>query len=156
MYCSMVSAIASASSSSEYSWSENKLKLGDLSSSRLSDLKCLLDDQNSRSSSSKLDTPYPMGVDTPYPMGVDTPYPMGVDTPYQEPKVSIEYGRIQCIGYSVLGVSWRRTQKIHNDIFQNIYILILNHRQLVSLDTAVLSFIVLYGSLVSSSTVYKP
>ncbi|GJT21792.1 hypothetical protein Tco_0891729 [Tanacetum coccineum] len=43
----MVSAIASASSSFEYSWSENKLKSGDLNSSRLSDLKCLLDDQNS-------------------------------------------------------------------------------------------------------------
>ncbi|GJS07668.1 putative reverse transcriptase domain-containing protein [Tanacetum coccineum] len=66
MYCSMVSAIASASSSSEYSWSENKLKLGDLSSSRLSDLKCLLDDQNSRLGSSKLDMSYPMGVDIPY------------------------------------------------------------------------------------------
>ncbi|GJT82575.1 hypothetical protein Tco_1056917 [Tanacetum coccineum] len=45
----MVSAIASASSSFEYSWSENKLKSGDLNSSRLSDLKCLLDDQNSHS-----------------------------------------------------------------------------------------------------------
>ncbi|GJY37579.1 hypothetical protein Tco_0423943 [Tanacetum coccineum] len=41
MYCSMVSAIASASSSSEYSWSESKLKSGDLNSSRLSVLKCL-------------------------------------------------------------------------------------------------------------------
>ncbi|GJR57869.1 gag-pol polyprotein [Tanacetum coccineum] len=49
MYCSMVSAIASTSSSSEYSWSESRLKLGDLNSSRLRVLKCLLDDQNSRS-----------------------------------------------------------------------------------------------------------
>ncbi|GKC14501.1 hypothetical protein Tco_1011283 [Tanacetum coccineum] len=49
MYFSMVSAIASASSSSEYSWPDYKLNLGDLSSSRLSVLKCLLDDQNSRS-----------------------------------------------------------------------------------------------------------
>ncbi|GKE33774.1 hypothetical protein Tco_1453096 [Tanacetum coccineum] len=89
MYCSMVSAIASASSSSEYSWLENKLKSSDLNSSRLSDLKCLLDDQNSRSDDGyaksnrsgyailislneyavldrKLDTPYPIEVDTPY------------------------------------------------------------------------------------------
>ncbi|GKB67418.1 hypothetical protein Tco_0928830 [Tanacetum coccineum] len=49
MYCSMVSSIASTFSSSEYSWLENKLKSGDLNSLRLSDLKCLLDDQNSRS-----------------------------------------------------------------------------------------------------------
>ncbi|GJZ10261.1 hypothetical protein Tco_0545020 [Tanacetum coccineum] len=45
----MVSAIASASSSSEYSWSESRLKLGDLNSSRLRVLKCLLDDRNSHS-----------------------------------------------------------------------------------------------------------
>ncbi|GJQ91205.1 hypothetical protein Tco_0002344 [Tanacetum coccineum] len=44
----MVPAIASTSSSFEYSWSESKLKLGDLNSSRLRVLKCLLDDQNSR------------------------------------------------------------------------------------------------------------
>ncbi|GJV36984.1 hypothetical protein Tco_1409461 [Tanacetum coccineum] len=49
MYCSMVSAIAFTSSSSEYSWSESKLKSGDLNLSRLSDLKCLLDDRNSLS-----------------------------------------------------------------------------------------------------------
>ncbi|GKF63200.1 hypothetical protein Tco_0186648, partial [Tanacetum coccineum] len=66
MYCSMVSAIASASSSSEYYWSENKLKSGDLNSSRLSDLKCLLDDRNSCSGSLMLDMPYLMEVDTPY------------------------------------------------------------------------------------------
>ncbi|GKA45046.1 hypothetical protein Tco_0737842 [Tanacetum coccineum] len=62
----MVSAIASVSSSSEYSWSESKLKSGDLNSSRLSVLKCLLDDRNSHLCSLKLDTPYPMEVDTPY------------------------------------------------------------------------------------------
>ncbi|GJZ66416.1 hypothetical protein Tco_0623112 [Tanacetum coccineum] len=39
----------SASSSSEYSWSESRLKSGDLNSSRLRVLKCLLDDRNSRS-----------------------------------------------------------------------------------------------------------
>ncbi|GJY87577.1 reverse transcriptase domain-containing protein [Tanacetum coccineum] len=44
-------AIVSATSSSEYSWLESKLKLGDLNSSRLSVLKCLLDDRNSRSGS---------------------------------------------------------------------------------------------------------
>ncbi|GJX43731.1 hypothetical protein Tco_0260407 [Tanacetum coccineum] len=49
MYCSIVSAIASSSSSSEYSWSECRLKSGDLNSSRLRVLKCLLDDQSSRS-----------------------------------------------------------------------------------------------------------
>ncbi|GJR78714.1 ribonuclease H-like domain-containing protein, partial [Tanacetum coccineum] len=44
-----ISAIVSATSSSEYSWSENKLKSDDLNSSRLSVLKYLLDDRNSRS-----------------------------------------------------------------------------------------------------------
>ncbi|GJY32814.1 hypothetical protein Tco_0417283 [Tanacetum coccineum] len=89
MYCSMVSAIVSATSSSEYSWSKNKLKSGDLNLPRLSVLKCFLDDRNSRYGSlkgvnssfvellvmhylkqginnQKLDTPYPMEVDTPY------------------------------------------------------------------------------------------
>ncbi|GJT16721.1 hypothetical protein Tco_0875427 [Tanacetum coccineum] len=91
MYCSFVSAIAfaSASSSSEYSWSESRLKLGDLNSSRLRVLKCLFDDQNSRSDDQHaisngsgyailicwdkyavldrdLDTPYPMEEDTPH------------------------------------------------------------------------------------------
>ncbi|GKB15606.1 hypothetical protein Tco_0849529, partial [Tanacetum coccineum] len=50
------------SSSSEYSWSESKLKSGDLNSSRLSVLKCLLDDRNSRlGSGSQFDTAYPRG-----------------------------------------------------------------------------------------------
>ncbi|GKE20426.1 hypothetical protein Tco_1431938 [Tanacetum coccineum] len=53
MYCSMVSTIASASSYSEYSWSKSRLKSGDLNSSRLRVLKCLLDDRNSRSGSLK-------------------------------------------------------------------------------------------------------
>ncbi|GJY95167.1 hypothetical protein Tco_0511528 [Tanacetum coccineum] len=47
----IVFAIVFASSSSEYSWSENRLKSGDLNSSRLNVLKCLQDDQNSRSGS---------------------------------------------------------------------------------------------------------
>ncbi|GJT08172.1 hypothetical protein Tco_0842634 [Tanacetum coccineum] len=91
MYCSIVSAIASTSSSSEYSWSE--MKSGDLNSSRLRVLKYLLDYQNSRPASGpddrdvvsngsgyailicwdgyavldrELDTPYPMEVDTLY------------------------------------------------------------------------------------------
>ncbi|GKA09935.1 hypothetical protein Tco_0689368 [Tanacetum coccineum] len=51
MYCSIVSAIASASSSSEYSWSESRLKSGDLNLLRLRVLKCLLEDQNSCSGS---------------------------------------------------------------------------------------------------------
>ncbi|GJS00030.1 hypothetical protein Tco_0316538 [Tanacetum coccineum] len=45
----MLSAIASASSSFEYSWLESRLKSGDLNSSRLRVLKCLLDDRNSHS-----------------------------------------------------------------------------------------------------------
>ncbi|GJR76811.1 hypothetical protein Tco_0089176 [Tanacetum coccineum] len=54
MYCSIVSAIVSATSSSEYSsWSENRSKSGDLDSSRLSVLKCFLDDRNSHSGSLK-------------------------------------------------------------------------------------------------------
>ncbi|GJV65128.1 hypothetical protein Tco_1475956 [Tanacetum coccineum] len=51
MYCSIVSTIASSSSSSEYSSSESRLKYGDLNASRLSDLECFLDDQNSHSGS---------------------------------------------------------------------------------------------------------
>ncbi|GKB54496.1 hypothetical protein Tco_0905249, partial [Tanacetum coccineum] len=48
------SAIVFATSSSEYSfWSENRSKSGDLDSSRLSVLKCFLDDQNSRFGSLK-------------------------------------------------------------------------------------------------------
>ncbi|GJW77645.1 hypothetical protein Tco_0139327 [Tanacetum coccineum] len=88
MYCSIVFAIASASSS-EYSWSESRLKSVDLNSSRLRVLKCLLDDQNCHSDDryavsnrggyavliswneyavldKELDTPYLMEVDTPY------------------------------------------------------------------------------------------
>ncbi|GKC60582.1 hypothetical protein Tco_1088180 [Tanacetum coccineum] len=49
--CIVLFAIVFASSSSEYSWSENRLKSGDLNSSRLNVLKCLQDDQNSRSGS---------------------------------------------------------------------------------------------------------
>ncbi|GJY48516.1 hypothetical protein Tco_0438472 [Tanacetum coccineum] len=48
-----ISAIVSASSSSEFSWSKIKLKSGDLNSSRLNVLKCLLDDRNSHSGSLK-------------------------------------------------------------------------------------------------------
>nr|GEZ65353.1 zinc finger, CCHC-type [Tanacetum cinerariifolium] len=58
MYCSMVSAIVFATSFSEYSWSENKLKSCDRNLSRLSVLQCLLDDRNSCSGSSKV---YPVG-----------------------------------------------------------------------------------------------
>ncbi|GKB11116.1 hypothetical protein Tco_0845039 [Tanacetum coccineum] len=53
MYCSTVSTIVSTTSSFEYSWLENKLKSGDLNSSRLNVLECLLDDQNSRFGSLK-------------------------------------------------------------------------------------------------------
>ncbi|GJY74151.1 hypothetical protein Tco_0478582, partial [Tanacetum coccineum] len=50
-----ISAIVSATSSSEYSsWSENRSKSGDLDSSRLSVLKCFLDDRNSCSGSLKV------------------------------------------------------------------------------------------------------
>ncbi|GJV38263.1 hypothetical protein Tco_1410740 [Tanacetum coccineum] len=83
----MVSAIASASSSSEYSWSESRLKSGDLKSSRLSDLKCLFDDQNSR-----LDDRYAISNGSGYAVLIsldeytildtelDTPYSMELDT----------------------------------------------------------------------------
>ncbi|GJS72062.1 hypothetical protein Tco_0704903 [Tanacetum coccineum] len=49
MFHYAISIIASASSSSEYSWSESRLKSSDLNSSRLRVLKCLLNDRNSRS-----------------------------------------------------------------------------------------------------------
>ncbi|GJT41214.1 hypothetical protein Tco_0941079 [Tanacetum coccineum] len=62
----MVSAIASASSSSEYSWSESRLKSGDLNSSRLRVLKCLLDGQNF----SKISEFCPDQYDTPYSIGM--------------------------------------------------------------------------------------
>ncbi|GKE40699.1 hypothetical protein Tco_1464104 [Tanacetum coccineum] len=54
MYSSMVSAITSATSSSEYSSrSENRSNSGELDSSRLSVLKSFLDEQNSHSRISK-------------------------------------------------------------------------------------------------------
>ncbi|GKD84156.1 hypothetical protein Tco_1350995, partial [Tanacetum coccineum] len=93
MYCSIVSAIASASSSSEYSWSESRLKSGDLNSSRLRVLKCLLDDQNSRSASVP-DDRYAISNGSGYAVLIcwdeyvvldrelDTPYSMEVDMSY--------------------------------------------------------------------------
>ncbi|GJZ52985.1 hypothetical protein Tco_0697390 [Tanacetum coccineum] len=89
MYCSIVSVIASASSSSEYSWSESRLKSGDLNSSRLRVLECLLDDQNSR-----LDDRYAVSNGSGYAILIcwdeyavldqelDTQYSMEVDMPY--------------------------------------------------------------------------
>ncbi|GJS26254.1 retrovirus-related pol polyprotein from transposon TNT 1-94 [Tanacetum coccineum] len=91
MYCSIVSAIASSSSSSEYSWSESRLKSGDLNSSRLRVLKCLLDDRNSHSVSVP-DNQYAVSNGSGYAVLIswiehtvldrelDTPYPMEVDT----------------------------------------------------------------------------
>ncbi|GKD45622.1 hypothetical protein Tco_1270267 [Tanacetum coccineum] len=93
MYCSIVSAIAFASSSFEYSWSESILKSGDLNSSRLRVLKCLLDDQNSRSVSVP-DDRYAVSNGSGYTVLIsldeyavldtelDTPYPMELDTSY--------------------------------------------------------------------------
>ncbi|GKC57811.1 hypothetical protein Tco_1085409 [Tanacetum coccineum] len=89
MYCSIISAIASASSSSEYSWPESRLKSGDLNSSRLRVLKCLLDDRNSCS-----DDRYAVSNGSGYTVLIglgeyavldrelDTSYLMKVDTPY--------------------------------------------------------------------------
>ncbi|GJS30197.1 putative reverse transcriptase domain-containing protein [Tanacetum coccineum] len=97
MYCSIVFAIASSSSSSEYFWSKSRLKSGDLNSSRLRVLKCLFDDQNSR-----LDDQYAVSNESGYAVSnesgysvlicwdeyavldrkLDTPYPMEVDMPY--------------------------------------------------------------------------
>ncbi|GKA12062.1 hypothetical protein Tco_0691608 [Tanacetum coccineum] len=86
-------AIASASSSSEYSWSESRLNSGDLNSSTLRVLKCLLDDQNSRSVSIP-DDRYAVYNGSGYAVLIcwdeyavldrelDTPYPIEVDTPY--------------------------------------------------------------------------
>ncbi|GJR36402.1 proline-rich receptor-like protein kinase PERK9 [Tanacetum coccineum] len=92
---SIFSAIVSATSSSEYSsWSENRSKSGDLDSSRLSVLKCFLDDRNSRSGSLK-DSQYSVFNGTENAVLIflneyavldrklDTPYLMEVDTPYQ-------------------------------------------------------------------------
>ncbi|GJZ79604.1 hypothetical protein Tco_0644441 [Tanacetum coccineum] len=93
MYCSIVSAIASASSSSEYSRSESRLKSGDLNSSRLRVLKCVFDDQNSHSAS-VLDDRYTVFNGSGYAVLIcwdeytvldrklDTPYSMEVDMPY--------------------------------------------------------------------------
>ncbi|GJZ84148.1 hypothetical protein Tco_0649487 [Tanacetum coccineum] len=95
MYCSIVSAIASTSSSSEYSWSESRLKSVYLNSSRLRVLKCLLDDRNSHSASVP-DDRYAVSNGSGYAVLIslnvyvvldykmDTPYLMEVDTPYRE------------------------------------------------------------------------
>ncbi|GKE20503.1 hypothetical protein Tco_1432015 [Tanacetum coccineum] len=86
----MVSAIASASSSSEYSWLESRFKSGDLNSSRLRVLKHLFDDQNSHS-----DDRYTVSNGSGYAVLIcwdeyavldrelDTLYPIVVDTPYR-------------------------------------------------------------------------
>ncbi|GKB08764.1 hypothetical protein Tco_0837076 [Tanacetum coccineum] len=100
MYYFMVSAIASASSSSECSWSESRLKLGDLNSSRLRVLKCLLDDRNSRlenlESAFVPDDRYAISNGSGYAILIslneyvvldrklDTPYTMEVDTSYSD------------------------------------------------------------------------
>ncbi|GJS02861.1 hypothetical protein Tco_0319369 [Tanacetum coccineum] len=106
MYCFIVSAIASASSSSKYSWSESRLKSGDLNSSRLRVLKCLLDDRNSRS-----DDRYAVSNGGGYAVLIcwneyavldrelDTPYSMEVDTPYST--VDQNSGLKQWHGYAV-------------------------------------------------------
>ncbi|GJT73852.1 hypothetical protein Tco_1033138 [Tanacetum coccineum] len=80
----MVYDIASASSF-EYSWSESRLKSGDLNLSRHRVLKCFLDDRNSRS-----DDRYAVSNGSGYTLNeyivldrlLDTSYPMEVDTPY--------------------------------------------------------------------------
>ncbi|GJS93541.1 hypothetical protein Tco_0800509 [Tanacetum coccineum] len=93
MYCSIVSAISSSSSSFEYSSSESRLNTGDLNSSRLRVLKCLLDDRNLRSVSVP-DNRYAVSNGSGYAVLIswteyavldrelDTPYPVEVDTPY--------------------------------------------------------------------------
>ncbi|GKC71267.1 hypothetical protein Tco_1117150 [Tanacetum coccineum] len=84
---------SSSSSSSEYSSSESRLKSEDLNSSRLRVLKCLLDDQNSRSVSVP-DNRYAVSNGSGYAVLIswteyavldrelDTSYPVEVDTPY--------------------------------------------------------------------------
>ncbi|GJX30488.1 hypothetical protein Tco_0238567 [Tanacetum coccineum] len=97
----MVSAIASASSSSEYSWSESRLKSGDLNSSRLRDLFRRKVKNLARKSNRKTkilvsvsDDRYAVSNGGGYAVLIswdeyavldrelDTPYPMEVDTPY--------------------------------------------------------------------------
>ncbi|GKA66399.1 60S ribosomal protein L31 [Tanacetum coccineum] len=132
MYYSIVSAIASASSSSKYSWSESRLKSGDLNSSRLRVLMCLLDDQNfvqvlydqyAISNGGgygiliswdeytvldrELDTPYPMEVDTPYSTVDQNSGFLGVGTTLDIFQNIIfipylEYGVLSLSGYGVL------------------------------------------------------
>ncbi|GJS07667.1 putative reverse transcriptase domain-containing protein [Tanacetum coccineum] len=152
------SAIASASSSSEYSWSENKLKLGDLNSSRLSDLKCLLDDRNSR-----LDDRYAISNGSEYAVLIflneyavldrklDTPYPMDGYAVSGIKAMGLEVGsirRIQGIRYGVLEFLGVGTTF---DIFQNIHILYLEYGVLSSSGYSVLSLIPLW-SLVCAGT----
>ncbi|GJV74653.1 hypothetical protein Tco_1506237 [Tanacetum coccineum] len=150
MYCSIVSAIASASSPSEYSWSESRLKSGNLNSSRLRVLKCLLDDQNSRLDSI-LDNRYAVSNGSGYAIlicwdeyvvldrEVDTPYPMEVDTTYStiDQNSGLEVGWIRRIQeldttyWVFLGVGTTL------DIFQNIILIsYLEYGVLSLLDTA--------------------
>ncbi|GJS23571.1 hypothetical protein Tco_0452203 [Tanacetum coccineum] len=162
MYCSIVSTIVFATSSSDYSWSESKLKSGNLNSSRLSVLKCLLDDRNSRSI---LYDRYAVSNGSGYAVLIslneyvvlvrkfDTPYPMEVDTPYSAIDQNsdlevVSIRRIQGIGYGVLGFLEVGTTY---DIFQNIHILYLEYGVLSLSGYGILSFIPLW-SLVSAGT----
>ncbi|GJU07969.1 hypothetical protein Tco_1124399 [Tanacetum coccineum] len=131
MYCSIVSTIVFASSSSEYSWSENRLKSGDLNSSRLNVLKCLQDDQNSRSGSNSI-------PDDRYAVSNGSAYGLEVGS----------IRRIQGIGYGVLEFLGVGTTF---DIFQNIHILYLQYGVLTSSGYGVLIFFPLW-SLVSAGT----
>ncbi|GJV39073.1 ATP synthase subunit delta', mitochondrial-like protein [Tanacetum coccineum] len=147
----MVFAIVSETFSSEYSWSENKLKSGDLNSSRVSVLKCLLDDRNSRSGSSKsvnsslvelLVVHYlKQGINN---QKLDTPYPMEMDTPYRViDQSSAQIRRIFLDGYGVLVVrtnldntrllqlttQWPKIRAVH---LGNTYVLLIEYRSPVN------------------------
>ncbi|GJV64220.1 hypothetical protein Tco_1475048 [Tanacetum coccineum] len=155
----MVSAIASASSSSEYSWSESRLKSGNLNSSRLRVLKCLLDDRNSCP-----DDRYAVSNKSGYAVLIslneyavldrklDMPYPIEVDTPYLAiNQNSLEVGSIRRIqgldtaywGFRGVGTTF--------DIFQNIHIIYLEYGILSLSGYGILNFTPLW-SLVSAGT----
>ncbi|GJR82527.1 hypothetical protein Tco_0153312 [Tanacetum coccineum] len=137
MYCSIVSAIAFASSSSEYTWSESRLKSGDLNLSRLRVLKCLLDDRNSHSAS-VLDDRYTVSNGSGYAVLIcwdeyavldrklDTPYLIEVDTTV--------WRRIQELDMAYWGFFGVGTTL---DVFQNIILIpYLAYGVLSPLDTA--------------------
>ncbi|GJU91300.1 hypothetical protein Tco_1303723 [Tanacetum coccineum] len=165
MYCSMVSAIASVSSSSEYSWLESRLKSSDLNSTSCHALPGTRDKQSvgfvlkiekilARKSNRKTKINL-LGEYVVLDRELDTPYPMEVDTPYSTiNQNSLEVGsiwRIQGLDTAYWGFLGVGTML---DIFQNIHILYLEYGVLSLSEYGVLNFIPLW-SLMSAGT-YTP